>query len=71
MINRDGLSEICRPILIGEYVVILQNPAPICPLCGKPVTLETSNTDSNGAAVHEHCYAAKIAEKNRETNPSE
>jgi hypothetical protein len=58
-------------ILIGEYVVILQDPAPICTICGKPIPLETSNTDSNGAAVHENCYAAKIAERNRDTEPSE
>ena len=52
-------------------MVILQNPPPICPICGKPVTLETSNTDSNGAAVHENCYAGKIANKNLEKPPSE
>ena len=52
-------------------MVILQNPAPICPICGKPVELETSNTDSNGAAVHENCYAAKVAERNRQDTPSE
>ena len=46
-------------------MVILKDPAPICPLCGKPVELEKSNTDSDGAAVHEDCYAAKVAAKKR------
>jgi len=37
--------------------------APLCAICGKPVVLETSNTDSNGEAVHEECYARKNAKK--------
>lgn len=42
---------------------------PLCPICGKPIVLETSNTDSNGEAVHEECYAAKIAAKTPPPKP--
>jgi len=37
---------------------------PLCSICGKPVVLEGSNTDSNGEAVHEECYARKLAKQN-------
>ena len=36
---------------------------PTCSICGKPVNLETSKTDSNAEPVHEECYVAKIASK--------
>jgi hypothetical protein len=36
---------------------------PLCSICGKPVVLETSKTDSNAQAVHEECYARKLAER--------
>jgi len=52
-------------------MVILKNPAPICPLCGKPVEIERSNTDSDGAAVHEDCYTAKMAAQKRANHPTE
>ena len=42
------------------------NPTPSfppCSICGKPVVLETSKTDSHGEAVHEECYERKIAAK--------
>lgn len=35
-------------------------PAPLCSICGKPVELETSKTDSHAEAVHEEGYACKI-----------
>lgn len=31
-----------------------------CKYCGKAVSLETANTDSDGRALHEHCYLAKL-----------
>lgn len=32
----------------------------VCPICNKPVRLETCNTDEHGNAVHEDCYILKI-----------
>ena len=32
-----------------------------CWICGKTVHLETCKADEHGKAVHEECYAAKIA----------
>jgi hypothetical protein len=39
------------------------NPVILCVICGKPVDLKTSKTDSNAEAVHEECYLAKQAAK--------
>jgi hypothetical protein len=36
---------------------------PLCPICGKPVTLETSKTDEQGKAVHESCYLLKMLQR--------
>jgi len=36
-----------------------------CAICGKPVEIETSKTDSHGEAVHEECYARKVADKKK------
>lgn len=44
-------------------------PVPLCSICGKPVELETSKTDSNAQAVHKECYARKI-ESRKTPNPS-
>jgi hypothetical protein len=52
-------------------MVTLKKPTPICPLCGEPVELETSNTDTNGAAVHEDCYAAKVLAKEHQKKYTE
>jgi hypothetical protein len=30
-----------------------------CSICGNPVSLETSNTDEQGMAVHEECYVGR------------
>ena len=43
---------------------------PICSICGKPVELETSKTDSNAEAVHEECYITKIESKKPPPKPS-
>lgn len=34
---------------------------PRCPICDLPVALETAKTDENGRAIHEDCYAMKLA----------
>lgn len=36
-----------------------------CWMCGKPVTLETCSVDEHGRAVHEGCYASKLASYNQ------
>jgi hypothetical protein len=38
---------------------------PTCVLCKNTVNLETCKTDEYGQAVHEDCYALKIAMPNR------
>jgi hypothetical protein len=49
-------------LIQGESVLTQPLPsAPICAICGKPVELENSKTDSNAEAVHEECYVAKVA----------
>jgi hypothetical protein len=35
-------------------------PSLPCPICNRPVPLETAKTDSDGKAVHEDCYFIKI-----------
>jgi len=37
-----------------------QHPT-MCWICGKVVDLKTCKTDEHGNAVHEQCYAAKLA----------
>jgi hypothetical protein len=44
-------------------------PAPLCAICGNPVVLETSKTDSNAQAVHEECYARKIESRKAANSP--
>jgi len=36
---------------------------PVCPICEKPVDLETSKTDEHGHAIHEECYLLKLQMK--------
>ena len=31
-----------------------------CPICGKPVPLETAKSDENGICIHEECYLLKL-----------
>ena len=49
----------------------LNNAEPKCAIGGRIVELETSNTDSSGAAVHESCYVAKIGAKKSSDAPEE
>jgi hypothetical protein len=35
----------------------------LCPICDKPVILETAKTDDDGRAVHEECYLDVITGK--------
>lgn len=35
-----------------------------CWICGKKIDLTNCNTDEEGTAVHEACYAAKVALEN-------
>jgi hypothetical protein len=44
---------------------------PTCSLCDQPVVLETSKTDEKGNAVHEDCYAIKVAVLQRTFPPHE
>ena len=44
-------------------------PFPICYLCNKPVSLETSKADEYGNAVYEGCYLLKISVKKAPTVP--
>jgi hypothetical protein len=44
-------------------------PFPICSLCNKPVSLETSRADEHGNAVHEGCYLLRVSGKKAPTVP--
>jgi hypothetical protein len=37
------------------------HPIRMCWICGRAVSLETCKIDEHGNAVHEHCYAVKLA----------
>lgn len=39
---------------------------PFCPVCNKPVPLETAQTDDNGRAIHGDCYALILSHGRRE-----
>src|SRR5260370_12334405 len=56
------------PAARRRTAVTKPTPTPLCSICGKPVELETSKTDSNAEAVHEECYARKI-ESRKPPNP--
>jgi len=30
-----------------------------CPICGKPIPMETAKTDADGKAIHDECYGSK------------
>jgi hypothetical protein len=55
-------SKFLNPIE-GRNLVMIAFPHPrqMCWICGKLVELETCKTDEHGNAVHERCYAAKMA----------
>ena len=51
-------------------MAVLNDAAPKCAICGQPVEIDVSKTDSNGAAVHKNCYVAKVgARKKQRENP--
>jgi hypothetical protein len=39
----------------------LRHPTQMCWICGTAVTQQNQKTDEHGSAVHERCYAAKLA----------
>lgn len=39
----------------------------LCTICKKPVALEETKTDSEGAAVHERCYVMEIETANADS----
>jgi hypothetical protein len=41
-----------------------------CPICNRPVDLQTCKTDERGKAVHEECYALRQALKHA-TQPTQ
>ena len=53
------------PVELAKELVTLQfgqsSPTILyCRLCQKPVPVDTAKTDSEGKAIHEHCYLADI-----------
>jgi hypothetical protein len=36
---------------------------PLCPVCNKPVALESANVDAAGRAIHSECYLAIVRKK--------
>jgi len=36
---------------------------PLCPVCKKPVPLETAKADSLGRAIHGECYLRALRER--------
>jgi len=41
--------------------MIFRQPSQMCWISGHAVTTETRTIDKHGSAVHERCYAAKLA----------
>ena len=35
----------------------------LCPLCNKPVSVESAKTDERGRAIHEDCYVLELKVK--------
>jgi hypothetical protein len=44
----------------GVSVSNQESVLPLCPVCNKPVPLETAKTDGDGRAVHEECYLLAV-----------
>jgi hypothetical protein len=42
---------------------------PLCPICGKPVSLETAKADSLGRAIHGDCYLLALHQRGSEDFP--
>ncbi len=38
-----------------------ESPLLLCRICDKPVSVETAICDADGRAIHDVCYALKIA----------
>jgi hypothetical protein len=36
---------------------------PLCPVCNKPVALESAKVDADGHAIHSECYLAIVRKK--------
>ena len=51
--------------------MLSQHSAQMCWICGKIVDLKTCKTDEHGSAVHECCYAAKMALAKEAHRPSQ
>jgi hypothetical protein len=47
----------------GVLVSNQESVLPLCPVCNKPVPLETAKTDGDGCAVHEECYLLAVQGK--------
>ena len=54
-----GSIDVCS-IDGGIAVTTPQEFTPLCPICYKPVLLETCKADEQGRAVHEDCYTLKV-----------
>src|SRR5580704_18668098 len=54
-------TPLFEPLPISESPVSNQESVlPLCPVCNKPVPLETAKTDGDGCAVHEECYLLAV-----------
>jgi hypothetical protein len=49
--------------------MMASNPVYPCAICKKPVELGEANTDSEGGAVHEHCYVQKVTSQKSPATP--
>ncbi|HEV2400306.1 MAG TPA: hypothetical protein VGS27_25435 [Candidatus Sulfotelmatobacter sp.] len=45
------------PLEFGQAPILY---LPFCPICNKPVSLETAKADEHGRAVHEECYLLSL-----------
>jgi hypothetical protein len=50
----------------GVLVSNQESVLPLCPVCNKPVPLETAMTDGDGCAIHEECYLLALTRENRQ-----
>jgi hypothetical protein len=42
--------------------------SPTCPICHKPIEIESSKADEDGHAVHKDCYFLKVKTRNNTTD---
>jgi hypothetical protein len=38
---------------------------PLCPVCNKPVALESAKVDADGRAIHSECYLGIVRKKDK------